>query len=177
MLFNEELVFPVYVLGGYEKLWEDHGRIYVSTFHNTYILDDKNKQGNYPIRRLKIKETIEERKKHGYDYHPLFPIKKVITTEDQLIANLVQYKSFIDYNGKRYLHKPTKFYKLTYHKVLRATVSDASSILFLSGINTPVALNRALPEGTIWAGIIRLPGRNVLWELSKVRKPDTRRKL
>lgn len=178
MRLNPNIKFPVYPVGGYRETWTEFNRTYIETDVNTYILDDRNKSGDLPVRRLQILADIKYRKEMGYEFTPIYPLRRVIKTEDQLIAYLVKHKCYVDHSGNLFKHAPTTFYKLTYHKVLRAAVSPKGhTLLFLKGINTPIKINKAPSEGSMWAGVLRLPRKNILYELSKVKKPDTKRKL
>lgn len=179
MQLDPTIKYPVFELRKYNSVLREHGRTYIVTDFCTYILDDKNKKGDFPVRRLLALMDIEYRKEHGYEYHPLYPIRKVLRTEEQLIVHLTKHRNYVDNSGRIFSHAPTTFYKLVYRKVLRALLKEGGScILFIEGINTPIKVNKHVPDmGTIYAGILRLPGRDILYELSSTKKKDTRRKL
>lgn len=178
MRLSSKLVYPVYILRGYRSIEYIHHRTYIDTDYGRYILDDKNKKGKFAIRRLQILADIKRRKLGGYEYCPIYRLNKAIHTEEQLIAHLVKCKRYVDNSGRLYNHAPTTFYKLTYHKVLRMAVIEGShTIIWLKDINIPIKLKRPPIQGVIYAGLLRLPGRNILYEFTKTKKANTRRKL
>lgn len=151
----------------------------ISTSGNEYILDDKSYDGPFSYRRLSIKAKQLYRRRNGFEYERLYPLREVIHTEESLIAYLAMNDkhTFIDSAGKVYKHAPTTFYKLKCHKVLRVGVAETKSLVWVEGVNTPFSIKRSTVTCQMYAGILHLGERKILAGLLSSRFKDTRRKL
>lgn len=174
----ENIKYPIYPLRQYDSIERTQGRVFIHTYYSTYIIDDTNIEGSFSLRRLLLSAKISKRKANSYEYTPIYKLKLMINDEPQLFANMSKYKSYIDSTGKIFNLAPTTFYKVTYHKVLRvAIVEGKHALVFVEGVNTPFKIKRTPKPGTIYAGILQLPDRKILYELSRELKKDTRRKI
>jgi hypothetical protein len=129
------------------------------------LLDDINMPGKtLGIRRMQT------------PFKSLFPLKK---SYDSPIAIIKESSGwYIDYTGKLFEYKKTKFCKLRYYRIKRIEKKITHSILKLHNINFPIKIPRPPPEEYKWAGVLLLD--NFPWLLygySKVRLKDTRRKV
>jgi hypothetical protein len=176
-----KLKYPVFVIKAKKvKVYKENNKVYIETPFEKYLLDDRSLEGSFGNRRIQMLSVLKERKSKGYEYLRLYPLKAVIYTEEQLIANLIKYRHIVDSDGKYFNHAPTTFYKVKYKKVLRVILKDdGSCMLMVEGINTPFLLKKHLPSnvGVIYAGIIDIPGRPILLEIVDAKKKTTRRKL
>jgi hypothetical protein len=180
MRILSEVTYPVFPISKYGVIFREFDKVFVDMSSGRYILDDTKYSGNLAIRRLHILHDIKYRKENSYEYTPIYKLRKAIRSEDQLLVNLSKDSKFIDSKGKIYSHKPTTFFKLVYRKVDRVLLREnGESLLFIEGVSQPIKLKRSIPDnlGNIYAGLLQLAGRVVLYELTRVKKPDTRRKL
>lgn len=177
MRLSTEITYPVFMLNPFEEIKREHGRVSIVNHTGEYIVDDTRKEGKFAIRRMWIAEDIKVRKEKKYEYMPLLKLGKAVKTEEQLIVALTKQRSFVDSTGRIFTHAPTTYYFIEYFKVLRAVNLPSRTLLFIEGMNTPIEVNRSPGPGNLYAGVLNLKGRKILYELSRTKKKRTRRKL
>ena len=100
-----DIVFPVYSLPKvYEKIWEKYNVTYMETIYGTYVLDNKNMDGDtVGKRRLQINNSQLYRPRHVYYNIPQFLHSKT--------------NVFMDSLGRVFKYKKTEMVPLKYHKI------------------------------------------------------------
>lgn len=160
-----DLQFPVYALAkNYKRVWEDLNVLYIDTDSGTYVLDNKNMDGDsLGARRLKLK---------GSD---LFIPRKVYYNVNQLVHS--SYNDFIDDKGKVFNWKKSKNVPLKYHKVNKIIKDDNGCIIHLKDINFPQKVNCRIAYVIKYAGILHTSEGYILYEYCEGKKKDTYRKI
>lgn len=167
LLKLEDICFPVYSLSkNYEKIYTEFNILYIQTASGTYVLDNKNMNGNtLGERRAKIENT------------KLYKPKKTCYS----VAQLLKCKSniFIDNIGTVFKYKKTKYVPLKYHKILSIHYREKFGDYFLlvKDIFFPIVVNYREANTYSYAGILHTPTGYILYELSEDKKPDTKRKI
>lgn len=156
-----KLVFPVYFLPSSNWNFED-GLLFL----DNRLVDDRNVTGdNIGIRRLKspLKDFL--------------PLKKNIKT----ILGLIKNKSgtpYIDYSGTPFIYRKTEWCELKYHKIKKIDRKEVASIIWLRGIEYSFKVSSPPSIEFQWVGVLYKSGFPwILYEYSKERKKDTRRKI
>lgn len=181
MLFKG-VKYPVSLLGSSIKSYYTlQRRVYaVNKDDLVYILDDKNIKGSFPTRRAFLYSKTKYRKKKGYEYTPLLKLNKLVYDEDQLLVNIAKkHRYFVDNTGKIFRVAPTTFYPIKYLKVLRMGLDKNRTLLWVEGVAKPFILKRAPTNKSckLYAGILFIKGKKLLYEVTKAKKKDTVRKL
>jgi hypothetical protein len=121
-----DIKFPIYsITRTYERIWDDMNVTYIRTVTGTYVLDNKNVEGDtLGKRRLRIKNDI----------YKLYKPRKVYYNIVQLIKANEKY--FIDTTGVVFQYKKTGTAKLVYYKVDEIIeAEDGECILNIPSIN------------------------------------------
>lgn len=171
----KDIQFPVYPLKSHQKIIRGKGPIYIITALGTVkVIDDTSIEGTFGIRRLKLKATLK-----GRDFK-FYPLKKSLKSFAELAHHVKssQVRVYIDSSGYLFNYTPSKWYRLTYHKIIaRVNVSGKNWHIELLGINTPIVINYPPRVDMKYAGIIRTELGNVVYELTNIKKPSSKRKL
>lgn len=116
------LLYPVFPLRQYNKLYKEDNAIIIETVYNTYILDDKNLKGNtLGERRLRIAK----------DYR--YPLSKPLFSLEEVMRSKA--KKFIDSSGFITSYTKSKFYKITCKEILSVDkIGGYTNILDIKGI-------------------------------------------
>jgi len=172
-----DIKFPIYPLRQHEKLKQSKTGVVlvINPFGTTYVLDDKSLKGNFGRRRLSLKYSL----KKGKDFK-LYPLGKSLKGWPELAKNVRKnhIRVYIDHTGHVFKYKPDKYYPLIYHKILkRVNVEGKGWFIEVSNINTPLKLSYIPTLDMAYAGVLKLPIGNIVYELAQKKKSDTRRKL
>ena len=132
----------------------------------TRRLDLEDKKDPFTQRRLIAKEMKD---------YKLYPLKKAIWNFKDLI--LSGSNKFIDYEGRLFNYKKTKFYPLIYRKVIWRKYTSNSTIFGLEDINSPFEIKGKLNLRAIYAGVLKVGRGYLLYEMTNEKLKDTRRKL
>lgn len=129
-------------------------------------LDLTDKSDPFPIRRIKAKKLK--------DYN-VYPLRKPIWNVRDLVTsgNL----TFVDYEGKVFYYKKTKFYPLIYRKIIYKKYTESSTVFKVHGIHTVFEVKGKLNLKGEYAGILIIDKGYLFYELSKTKKKDTKRKV
>ena len=160
-----DLKFPVYAISKtYKRIWEDLNVTYIETESGTYVLDNKNIEGDsLGSRRLKINNS------------KLYIPRKVYYNITQLLHS--KYTKFIDTNGTIFSWKKQTYVPLKYYYVKSIIKDDISCIIHIKGINFPQRVNCRLAHGIKYVGVLHTDNGYILYEYSEVEKQNTRRKI
>jgi len=152
--------FPVFILprdGWYSR----DGILFLESF----IIDDTNMPGNsLGLRRL---QTPHEN---------LLPIKRSVNDLPALLKQ--KSKFFIDSSGAVFSYEKTIYCSLKYYRIKEIVKQETSSLLKIQGINSPFIIIRPPEPDRYWVGILHLGTLPwMIYEYSRHKKPDTRRKV
>lgn len=169
-LLLKEIKFPVYRIRENLGIREESKITFVTNCSNEEkIIDNKNLVGDtLGLRRLRISKEY------------IYPLDKAIPN----LQILLKYANhtFIDTYGKVFTYKKgSKFYKLTYEKIIRVVEyhdGEGSALVYAQGINYPFTVSYypfVLYDAYI--GLIHYKGGYIYYEVSKEKKKDTRIKI
>ena len=129
------------------------------------ILDDRNMKGEtLGIRRLQT------------PFKSLHPLSKACELPISIIKQAGG--PYIDNLGKLFNYRKTKFCQLKYYKIKKIDRKVVASVLWLHGINFPIAIPRPPSLEYPWAGMLLLEGNPwLLYEYAREKLPSTRRKV
>ena len=99
-----KVVFPAYRLRSYTRMYTDGAATLIETRNGTYILDDRNIEG----------DTIGERRVK-IDAEYLYPLTDVVFTLEDLIRS--KSNKFVDSKGEIITYKKSKMYKIDCKKI------------------------------------------------------------
>lgn len=126
--------FPLYLVRGFTRKFEENGYTCLETYYDRYVLDDTRLEGDYPSRRFKL--LADE-----YKPYKLYKLKYRINTIGQALKTNAKY--FIDNNGQLLQLQKTKFSNIIYKKVVSSTqIFNGKYQCYVSGINTPFITDR-----------------------------------
>ena len=162
-----DINFPIYsITKTYEKIWEDMNVTYVRTSTGTYVLDNKNVEGDtLGKRRLRIKNDI----------YKLYRSRKVCYNISQLIKSKEQY--FIDTNGIAFKYKKTEIVHLIYHKVEVIESKDGECILDIPKLNYSHKTNCRQAYGIQYIGLLHTKYGYIPYDFCEYPKANTVRKI
>lgn len=120
---------PLYIVRGFTRKFEENGYICLETYYNRYVLDRPSLPGDYASRRILL---LADTKKP----YNLYKIKYACNTLSQVLN--AKNKEFIDTNGTLIRFHKTKFFKITYHKVVSCVkIFNGKYQCYVSGVNSP----------------------------------------
>jgi hypothetical protein len=160
-----DITFPLYgITPKYKRIWDEFNVKYIETQSGTYVLDNKNLDGDtVGQRRLKI---------NAFDkYMP----RAVILTVAQLIHS--KYKTFMDSTGSVFKYVKNKVVPLRYYKVLEINRIEEGCVVLLKGIDYPVKINCRDAYSINCIGLLHTELGLILYEISEKQRPDTWRKI
>jgi hypothetical protein len=163
-----KIIFPIYsITRTYKKIWVDINVTYIETDSGTYILDNKNVQGDtLGKRRLRIKN----------DVYKLYKPRKVIYNISQLLHSTDSV--FIDTTGVVFKYKKTEMVPLKYHKVESITeAKDGECILEIPKLNYSYKTTCRYAYGVKFIGLLHTKYGYIPYEFCEEKKDDARRKI
>jgi hypothetical protein len=160
-----DISFPVYAITKtYRKIWEEMNVVYIETESGTYVLDNKNIDGNtIGERRLKIKNS------------ELYIPRKVYYNISQFLHS--KYNKFIDSKGNIFSWKKSFNVPLKYHKVAGVIQTEEDCIIHLKDIIFPQKVNCRIAYVINYVGVLHTEYGYVLYEYCENKKKDTYRKI
>ena len=160
-----DIVFPVYSLPKvYEKIWEKYNVTYMETIYGTYVLDNKNMDGDtVGKRRLQINNSQLYRPRHVYYNIPQFLHSKT--------------NVFMDSLGRVFKYKKTKMVPLKYHKIKSIHRLNSGECELELDINFSVKVNCRLAYSVQYVAVLHTKWGYILYSFSEFEKPNTRRKI
>ena len=160
-----DLQFPIYAIAkNYKRIWEDLNVLYIETDSGTYVLDNRNMEGDsLGARRLRLK---------GSD---MFIPRKVYYNVSQLVHS--SYKDFIDNSGKVFKWKMSTNVPLKYHKVRKLVETDNGCIIHLKDIEFPQLVNCRIAHVVKYVGVLHTNDGYIVYEYCEAQKKDTYRKI
>lgn len=171
----KDIKFPVYPLKAHKEIKQGAGPVFIIDNNGEVsVIDDTNIKGTFGVRRLMLQETLTGRDMRFYK------LKKSLKGLSELAHHMRRSKvrAYIDSTGYIFRYKPSTYYKLTYHRILkRINVTGLNWNIEVHGINTPLEINYTPYMAMKYAGVLATPLGNIVYELSNVEKKTGRRKL
>ena len=162
-----DVEFPIYKIGKHEYTKLVDGILYIHTGLNEYVLDNTNLQGTH----------LSSRRRRIVDKKFLYRFKKTIFDFAQLLRQKGN-NWYMDSTGRLFKYKKTAFHKVVYREILsRRVIEGKGTLLTVRGISQPMLISNTLAIRYDFAGLILYKGGFILYELSTVKKPDTRKKI
>ena len=161
-----EIKFPIYPLRSYDRLTDIYGVVKVYTIYKMYILDDRNLEGeNLGERRLRIKK---------YKY----PLRTSVSSVKDLLFSKNKTRVYIDDTGQIFKYHKVEKATLKYHKIAWLIPTGfGSTKVIVKGINTPFLMHEEIPPNFKYAGVLKLQGGYILYEVSTTKKKDSWRRV
>lgn len=163
----QDIVYPIYKIGYNSTVYKDDlGRTLVKNVYGVYILDNKNLLGStLAARRRKINEPN------------IFKLKGTIFDLAQLIKNSGNCW-YVDAEGNTFIYNKTRYYNIIYREIVeRHIIEGKGTLLKLKGIDQSLLVSNKLAIHNEYAGIILYNGGYILYELTTIKKKDTRKML
>lgn len=160
-----DINFPIFTITPtYKKIWDEFNIKYIQTESGTYILDNKNLEGNtLGERRLKIKT--------GLRYIP----RKAYYSITQLIKSKT--KTYIDNTGCVFTYKKTRIVPLKYFRVMDVVSTEKECILSFKNVNFKLRISCNEAYDIKYIGLLLTDNGYILYETSEIKKKDTTRKI
>lgn len=161
-----DIKFPIYAITkSFRKIWEEHNVLYIRTDSGTYVLDNKNMDGD-TVGKRRIKITTSK----------LYVPRKVYYNIGQMLNG--NYSIFMDTDGVVFKYKKTEFAPLVYHKIDSITeAKDGECILELPKINYSYKINCRKAYSIQYIGLLHTKFGFIAYEFSEEYKKPTRRKI
>lgn len=161
-----DIEFPVYKLPTkYVDIWEEYNVLYLKTIYATYILDNKNVEG----------DTVGKRRVRLSDISQLYRTRAVYYNMEQFLHSTG--KIFMDNIGRCFKYEKTEIVKLKYHKVLDIEYLDSGDCSLLLDINLHIRLSCKRAQEATYLGILHTKYGYILYELTEEHKKDTWKKI
>lgn len=123
------ITFPLYVVRGFNRKFEENGYTCLETYYDRYVLDKPSLPGDYSSRRIQL--LADETKPYK-----LYKIKYACNTLSQIVN--CKSKEFIDLEGNLVKFKKTKFYNIIYKKVISCIqIYNGKYQCYVHGVNSP----------------------------------------
>lgn len=151
------LEYPVYTLRTYTSMEELDGRIYVNTYFNRYILDDRNLEGNFLERRLLMSTMKYEVGLYALKYkcNTLVQINKIFRAK--------KYSRFIDRSGRITTYVPKKLYQVEWK---RCTCYPSADGMFYSAVVKGEPYHFVLSEPYAYLALVTFNGGRHVYDVS-----------
>lgn len=121
--------FPLYIVRGFNRKFEENGYICLETYYDRYVLDKPSLSGDYVLRRMQL--LADDNKPYK-----LYKLRYSVNTLSQAIH--ARTKDFIDEEGNLFTLKKTKFSRIIYKKVVSCVrIFNGKYQCYVSGVNTP----------------------------------------
>ena len=166
-----EINYPIFPIRSYIKLYEKDKIQYIDTANKTWIIDNKNLAGEtLAARRFRIPK--EER----------YPLILSIFNLMQLLR-YIKGRRFIDSLGNIFTYKKTRYESLKYYKVIGTLDMINNIAVYTEEYSTPFYVTKTdfnmiyEKDKDLFIGLLAYHGGHLFYELSRLKKDDTRRKV
>ncbi len=157
-----DIHWPVWMLRPHEHI----GGGLVTDRYGIRRIDLVDKSISFPMRRLAIKAMKD---------YKVYPLRKAIWNFKDLLSSGQLH--FIDYEGKIYNYTKSVFHPLVYRKILSKKYTNTTTIFKVKGINSFFEVAGKLNLEAMYAGIINIDRGYLLYEVTKDKLKDTRKKI
>jgi len=162
-----EISWPIYKIRQYTALNTERGITYIETYHNSWLIDNKNLKG----------DTLGERRLR-MDKEDLYPLSGVIFNISQLVHDKSQTRKYIDSSGELFTYKKERFYKVTCHKVLKIKpIEGQGYAIWAKGLHAPMQVRDMPLEKIQYVTVVNIKKGYFLYDIRTEACKDTRRKL
>lgn len=160
----KDIEFPIFAVSNNGKLYSENSILYYETPDGKiYTVDNKNLEGSFAKRRLQIPK----------DKRYKFP-KTIFNFQGLLKVN---YKTFVDSNGKAFTYKKTKRLKLIYRKVREVQpIEGKGYLVYVVGISYGFLLSASVYHREKYLGLLSINNGYIVYEATDERKKDTWKK-
>ena len=158
--------FPIYPLRGHDRITDRYGVVKVYTLYKMYIIDDRNLEGkNLGERRLRIKQSK-------------YPLRMSLYNVKDLLLTKNRTGVYIDDEGQVFKYHKVEKADLNYYKIRKLVYTRfGSTKVIVKGINSPFLMHEEVPGNFKYAGVFKLQGGYVLYEVSTTEKRSTWRRV
>ena len=163
MLSITDFRFPVFRIRNHIKIVEEDRITTVESRFGVWVLDNKNLEGaNMGERRLRMRSMP-------------YPLKNPINTVEELIKSDLACK-FVDYDGKVFRYKKSKFYKIITKPCI---IEKVKGFKYKIKMGSKTIMYYSLHDITEYkyCVVILADGGYLVYTFSEQMLPDTRRKL
>lgn len=169
MLDFSSVKFPVFLIRSHYKLYAEDNIDYIETYHNKYIIDNKNLTGDtLGVRRLKLKDLE----------FPLYPLAKSINTPEELIFQKPSKQKYIDSTGYIFTHKKTKMHPIVCLEIIeKIPIEGKGYLIRLRTCQTTFLVSRDAIRGKRFARILKTNFGHFLYSLETDWMKDTLKKI
>ena len=162
-----DIIFPVYPIKDYRKIWTNINILYIENEKDIYILDNRNLSGDtLGSRRLRVKNM------------PIYPLSTPIFNIKQLIKTASSsINKFIDSSGTLFDYNKDSYVPLKYHKIIRMEQGKGRLFIFIKEMACPIIMEGNISINYKYIGLLYLDEGIIPYELLEERKKHTRRKV
>jgi hypothetical protein len=163
-----DITYPIFPLAGtVEGFYKEEDILFAKDDRGYRILDDTTLEGNsLGVRRLKIKA----------DRKSIYPLKRKIDTFIDLVKYSAKSKLYLDYTGKPFKYKKTRYVSLVYKPINFRKYVDGKGTLFTAkGVNNWFEVPAIVGPEIPFVILLKIDQSYVLYGLSNTKGLDTRR--
>lgn len=162
-----KLIYPLYHIRPYKKLWTEDGITYITTEYRDYILDNKNIVGNtLGERRLRLGTALIEDQK-------IYPLRNIFYTSSEILLHRNNHRLYIDSVGTLFTHTRKKRVNLIYKRVISIHVEKNILLCECEDIFRPITIPYIPEIMPNYLGLLVVDGDYLLYELSNIEKKTT----
>ena len=160
-----DIEFPIFTITPtYKRIWEEFNITYIETESGTYMLDNKNLDGDtLGERRLRMTTSLRYIPRKAY-----YNITQLIKSKN---------KTYIDNTGSVFTYRKTRTVPLKYYKVMDVVSMEEGCILSFKGINFKLRISCMDAYDIKYIGLLVTEMGYILYETSEIKKKDTYRKI
>lgn len=165
-----DICFPIFPIRGYKKIYEESNMLKVDTYVKSWVIDNRNLQGNFTSRRLKMNQETK------------YPLTLAIFNISQLIKYKSNTNKYIDFYGKLINYKKSRRVKLKYYLVQKIKKGKSKVAIFVEDIPnpiyiTPVQWDENYNFDKLWLGLLSYNGGFIFYSWSDEHRGETWRKI
>ena len=160
-----DINFPIFsITPSYIRIWDDMNVKYIQTPSGTYVLDNKNLEG----------DTLGKRRVKINGYEKYIPCKAIRT-----VSELIQCteRTFIDNTGDVFKYIRNKTVPLRYHTIKEVLQFDSYCVIILNKIDYKIKVNCRKAYEIQSVGLLHTDMGYILYECSESIKTNTWRKI
>jgi len=124
-----EIVFPVFKMRQYNKLETIDNIVYVHTHWQSYVLDNRNLQGDtIGVRRLKMRDSN------------IYPFKTIVKNPRDLVVSAKTNDTFVDNSGAIFKYQKTKRCDILCFEIKSVIFANSKAIVHFWEYPTPLVI-------------------------------------
>ena len=158
-----DITYPVSPIRQYRKMWEEDKVLYITTYYDEYVIDDKN------IEKPSLAERRLIMMGRGDNLYPL-----VACIRHLVDFQMSKYKKFIDITGQVFVYKKSMYCIIKYYAVKRCReIEHRGYWITLVNSSFEFLSNRE----SAYVGLISVGSHTMVYELSDTYKDPYRKKV